>query len=307
MKSIQIIDIKSYLPNNKIENKKLEEKYHLSENWIKKRSGILERYQVTNETICELAIEVAKKVRIDVLKRIGIFVATTSTNCLMPGISFEIQKEIRSKKAICLDILGGCSGFINAFDIARKYLLLDEIDYALVIGVEVLSKFLNKEDKDTSVLLGDGAGAILLGSAEKQKKYMVHIQSDGSRGELLTCYANEHIKMDGKGIYKYAVGETVTNIQELLIKSGEKIENIRFIIPHQSNMKILTSIAQRLKIPQEKIYHNIERVGNTFCASIPIAMEEMRKNKILQDGDKIIMLRIWWRIEFRKYFIGGII
>lgn len=291
MNSIKILANGIYLPSQKVENKIIEEKLNLEENWIYKRTGIKQRFYA-EESLENVAIKAVKnmlnKSDIDIQKIGVIVVATTSTNELMPGISFKIQKELDIKECICLDILAGCSGYINAFDIVRKYIALGEAEYGIVVGAEALSKYTNEKDADTAILFGDGAGATLIGKSDVYKQYVTNIESIGQLGELLTCKANQKIYMNGKKIYKFGISKTVENINELLKKANLKIGDIKYIIPHQSNMRIMESIAKKLGVGLDKLYTNIQNVGNTFCASIPIAYEDIRSN--IKKGDKIIFI-----------------
>ena len=172
MYSIQIIGYGSYLPNKKVENDSLNKKFNLDSDWIYQRSGIRYRYYA-EESISELAIKATETLiensKIDISEIEAIFVATTTSQRLMPGISFDVQNAFSIKCCICLDILAGCSGYINAIDIARNYIAIGKIKNALVIGVEVLSKFMDMQDINTNILLGDGAGALLIGRSEKEK------------------------------------------------------------------------------------------------------------------------------------------
>lgn len=293
MNNIEIIANGIYLPKNKVASKQLAEKLNIKEEYIIKRTGIKNRYFAEDEQIEDLAINSVKdliKKDIDIENIDMIIVATTSSNKIMPGISYLIQKEFNIKNCMCLDVLAGCSGYINAFDIAKTYIQSEKIETALVVGVDLLSKIVDNNDIGTAIILSDGAGATLIKKTDKNKKYCSNIKSNGQKGDILTYIFDEKIYMNGKEIYKYAITETVESIKELLKKSGEKIENIKYIIPHQSNLKIIKSIANRLNIDLEKIYCNIDRVGNTFCASIPIAMNELYENKNIQKGDKVILL-----------------
>lgn len=294
MDSIKILATGSYIPKNKISNKELTEKFKLDENYINKRTGIKNRYFVRDEKIEEIAINAVKNLmnKNTIEKNeIGLIVtATTSSENLMPGISNLVQKELDIETCICLDILAGCSGFINAFDIASLYIKSGKVNKALIIGADILSKYTDENDISTAIILSDGAGATLIGKSEKNKKYNSNIESCGQNSEILTCKSNEKIYMNGKEIYKYAVTETVKNVKQLLISSNEKLENIKYILPHQSNLKIIKGIANRLNFTMEKMYNNIENIGNTFCASIPIALDEMNEKNILNNGDKIILL-----------------
>lgn len=294
MNSIEIIQTGMYLPKEKITNSQIEKSLKLEEGYIQKRTGIENRYYATKEKIEDIAYKATKEIFSKDIKKedIGLIItATTSTDLLMPGISNYIQKKLEIEKCICLDILAGCSGYINALDIARLYLQDDTIKKALVIGVDVLSKNLKDDDVATKVVLSDGAGAILLGkNLNQSKKYESNITSEIDSKGILTAKTEDKIYMNGKEIYKYAVTKTIENINELLEKSNETIENIKYIIPHQSNIKIMNSIANRLKIDSNKMYINIQCKGNTFCASIPIAIDDMMRNNLVKKGDKIILL-----------------
>lgn len=211
----------------------------------------------------------------------------------MPGISNIIQKELGIKTCIAFDILAGCAGFINAIDIAQKYIETTTAKKALVVGIEQLSKYINKADTGTSIILSDGAGAVLLEETSENKKYYSNIETTIDEKDILKTYVKDKklkLEMNGKEVYKYAVTETVKNINELLNKSQTNIDEIKYIIPHQSNIKIIKSISNKLKIDIKKIYTNIENTGNTFCASIPIAIDEMYEKNLLQNGDKVIIL-----------------
>ena len=294
MENIQIIGNGLYLPTLKVESSELEKNFNVEEGYILKRTGINIRYYKKDENICEMAYKASKNAietsKIDV-KDIGlIIVATTSTNTLMPGISYYIQGKLNIEKCICLDILAGCAGYVNAFDIAKLYIDVKKVEKALIVGVDVLSECTDDNDINTKIILSDGAGATIISRTEKDKLYFSNIQSDGKNGEILTYRTNEKIKMDGKAIYKYAVTETVKNIEELLEQANVKIEDIKYVIPHQSNIKIMKSIATKLNISMDKMYTNISEVGNTFCASIPIALTQMYEKKLLKDGDKIILI-----------------
>lgn len=139
-------------------------------------------------------------------------------------------------------------------------------------------------------VLSDGAGAVLIEKSDVQKDYVSNIESEIDEKNILNYEIGQKIQMNGKEVYKYAVTKPVENIKQLLQKSNEKIEDIKYIIPHQSNLKIMNAIAKKLEIPQSKMYSNIQEVGNTFCASIPIAISEMIDKKILNENDKIILL-----------------
>ena len=290
---MRIVASSSYLPKNKVTNKEIAEKLGIDEDFIERRTGIKQRYFVEQETIEEIAKKAVEKlinkVSIEVNEIDLIIVATTSTNKLMPGISNYTQKELGIKKCICLDILAGCGGYVNATDITHMYISSGKVKKAIVVGVDILSKYTDQQDIGTAIILSDGAGATLFEKTEEDFYYS-NLETIADRNNILTCNTGEKIYMDGLSVYKYAVTETVKNIQELLKNAGEKIENIKYIIPHQSNLKIMNAIANRLNIKEEKIYTNIKNVGNTFCASIPIVLEEIQEKNLLQKNDKIVII-----------------
>ena len=196
---------------------------------------IIPTYYSKDENIEELAIKsvenlIEKNPKINIKNIDFIIVATTSTNMLMPGISYKIQKYFNIKNCMCLDILGGCAGFINTLDIVQSYITTGKSKTALMIGVDLLSNCIEKKDLSTSILLSDGAGAVIIQETQNTKIYSSNIKSQGQNGEILTNNMNEKLHMDGKEVYKYAVTETVKNINELLDKSQIDIDKIKYII-----------------------------------------------------------------------------
>lgn len=294
MNEVEILANEYYLPKNKITNEVLAKRFHITEDWIVQRTGIQNRYWAKEEEISTLAVKAVQnlltKYSVDTNKIGCIVVATTSTNTLMPGISFAIQKAMKLEKCICMDLLAGCSGYINALDLARKYLLTEEIEYALVVGAEKLTSYLEEQDCNTVILLGDGAGCTLLGKTQKQKEYTCLLESQGKDNEILTCRAQEKIYMDGKKVYKYAITKTVENIKQLLKKANIAVENIQHFVVHQSNIRILKKIAEVMEIDFGKVYVDLEDTGNTFCASIPIALAKMEEKGLLKKGEILLLL-----------------
>ena len=292
MSYIKIIDAKKYIPENKILNSEIEAKFGLKPDYLKRITGIEKRYY-SEKTIEKMALEAVKKLGNNILNVDMIIVATTSSNKIMPGISNFIQKKLQINSCICMDILAGCGGFINAIDIVSTYIETGRIKKAIVVGVDLLSKIIDESDLGTTAVLSDGAGAILIQSTEERKEYFSNIESSPDEKDILTYEIGKnqnHIYMNGKEVYKYAVTKTVENINVLLKKSNESLDNIKYIIPHQSNLKIMKGIASRLNIDINKLYINIENVGNTFCASIPIAMADMKEKGLLDSRDKVILL-----------------
>ena len=290
MSNIKIISSGKYIPKVQITNKELEEKYSVEENYIFKMTGIKQRFYAEEE-IEELAINATKKALENIKENIDlIIVASVSETNQMPSISYKIQKHFNIKNCMCIDILAGCAGFINALDIAKMYIDTNKINTALVVGVEKLSNFIDKTDINTEILLSDGAGAIVVKKSQEPKLYYSYIESKGQKGDILTYTDNNKIYMNGKEIYKYAVTDTVKNINKLLEISNINIDELSYIIPHQSNKRILESISKKLNIKEDKMYFNVDKYGNTFCASIPIAIDDMIKLNKLKEKDKVILI-----------------
>lgn len=282
MSNIQILASAKYLPENNITNEQLEKQFELPQGYLKKRTGIEVRHYAKDE-IEKLAYKAVEKLEKEAVRDVDmIIVATTSTDKIMPGISNYIQKRLKIERCICLDILAGCGGFINAFDIAKMNIQCEKAKKALVIGVELLSKIIDKEDLDLLAVLSDGAGAVLVEKSKSKKQYYSNIVSTIDNKNILEYQSHYKINMKGKDVYRYAVTESAKSIKELLHISNEKIENIKYIIPHQSNLKIIEGITSRIGCGQEKIFTNIQETGNTFCASIPIAIAEMMEKESLK-------------------------
>ena len=296
MSNIHIIANGIYFPQRQIKNDELEKILNLESGYIEKRTGIKNRYYAIKETIQEMALGATKNVitLADEKQDIGLIITTTtSTDMLMPGISNYIQKKLEIPPCICFDILAGCGGYINAFDIAKVYMDSRDIKKALIIGVDKLSEIIDKQDIGTAVVLSDGAGATLIEKEETndyQKMYISNVKAEEDKNNILTYQYGKNVYMNGKEVYKYAVTKTVENINELLEKANISLNSVKYIVAHQSNLKIMKAIASRVHIGMDKMYTNIQERGNTFCASIPIALYDMQKSNLLKKGDKIILL-----------------
>ena len=291
MSSVKIIATGKYLPKKEIKSEDIEKENNLEDGYIYKRTGIKTRYYSLDETLEDLAINSVKDMlrknnNLSILDVDMIITSSTTYNSMMPSLSFEIQKYFNIKDCMCFDILAGCSGYINALDIAQKYIATSSAKNVLVVGADILSK--NKyDDIKTQILFGDGAGCMYLKAIEENKKYVSNIKSFDDKDQILTCNMNHELSMNGKEVYKFATTKTIENISEILDNSNEKIEDIKFVIPHQSNIKILEKICKKTNA---NMYTNIKRYGNTFCASIPIALDELFEFNQLRENDKIILL-----------------
>ena len=297
----------SYRPVQVWDNDKLSHMMDTSDEWIRGRTGIGQRHIANQEeTVAYMAASAAG----EALRAAGmrpeeidlILVSTMSSEKIMPCAACEVQKLIGAANATCFDLNSACTGFLLALNTAQAYLGQQIYKRALVIGAEVLSHLTNWQDRSTCVLFGDGAGAVVL-EAEDDAVYIQATHSIGKSGEALTCtsrnqpgfiengadLAPTYMQMDGKEVFKFAVSKVPEVIQEVLEKAGKTKEEIRFYILHQANQRIVSSVSKHMKEPLEKYPMNIETLGNTSSASIPLLLDEWNKNGKLKAGDWIIL------------------
>lgn len=309
MKGVKILGFGHYCPENIVSNVDLEEIVETTDEWIIKRTGIKERRISTGEGTVDLAYKAA----LNALKNSNcskddidlIIVATTSPDKLMPSTACSIQGLLDCKNAAAFDISAACSGFVYSLIVASSLIKTTGKKKALVIGSEVLSKIVDWSDRGTCVLFGDGAGAAILEISENEDSIISScFAADGNLGEKSLVAAElkintpfisnnsdekRYIEMKGGEVFKFAVSVLPEIVRELLEKSNEDINNIKFIVPHQANLRIIDEAARRLKVNKEKFYINVDRYGNTSAASIPIALSELFEKGLINKGDKIIL------------------
>jgi len=225
---------------------------------------------------------------------------------LFPSTACLVQKNIGATRAVSFDIEAACSGFIYGLSIAQQYLQNGTYKIALVIGAEVFSRILDWQDRNTCVLFGDGAGAAVLKEGENGKGILsVQLGTDGSGADLLKQPAGgsrlpashetvdqrlHYLKMDGREVYKFATKSMVETVMKVLSKIGLSTRNIDLLIPHQANIRILECVAEKLGLPMEKVFVNVDRYGNTSAASIPIALSEALKQGRVKKNDIVILV-----------------
>lgn len=308
MKGVKIVGIGHYCPSNVVSNEYISSLVDTSDEWIAKRTGIKERRISDGESTVDLAVKASE----EALKNSGyttedidlIIVATTSPDRIMPSTACSVQEKLGCINATAFDISAACSGFVYGLIIANSLLKTNEKFRALVIGAEVLSRIVDWKDRNTCVLFGDGAGAAVLESSDDYGIISTFFGSDGAKGVKALTSTNlslnnpfvkesddekRYIEMEGREVFKFAVSVIPTIVNNLLEKSGEKIDNIKYIIPHQANSRIIDEASRRLGITSDRFYINLERYGNTSSASIPIALDEMIKRELIKKGDKVIL------------------
>lgn len=307
-----IIGTGSALPSRILTNYDLEKMVETSDEWITQRTGIKERRIVsTGESNSRLAIEASKKALetagIDPEELDLIIVGTLTPDYLMPSVAVLVQKELGAKRAGAFDLSATCSGFIYGLTIADRFIRANPKSKILVIGSEVLSTKVNWEDRTTCVLFGDGAGAVVVtGSEDEERGFLSgHLHADGSLWHLLTLKGcgslyppcgNElpqdeyYIKMQGREVFKNAVRAMESVALEALKANGLEAKEIDLLIPHQANIRIIEYLRERLGLPKEKVFVNLQKYGNTSAASIPIALDEAARDGRLKPGDLVLLV-----------------
>lgn len=284
----------SYLPPKVVSNKYYEEYLETSDEWIRERTGIQERRFAEGEDTSSLALKAVEKLSLseeDLQDIKGIFVATCTSDYSMPTIAAMIQKKIGAEESVfSMDFNVACSGFVSGVILLEKYLELGE--KAILVGAEVLSKVLDKEDRSSVVLFGDGAAAALLEKKEGSLFYDI-----GTRGDIdkLKCRSINvkdekcSLEMQGKDVFRFAVDILPKSIYRTLEKFDGKVEDIDHFVCHQANQRIIDHVRKKMKIDKDKLFMNLEKYGNTSAASIPIALDEMNKSGYLKPGQKVIV------------------
>lgn len=281
----------------------------VDDEWVYQRSGIHERRIVTDENTSDLAARAA----LQVLERSNtaaadidmIIVSSCTPDYQTPNLGSMVQRKIGADNAVCFGVSAACSGFMFALSIADKYINTGLIKKAIVIGAEVLSKASDWTDKNTCVLFGDGAAAVLLENSEDKGILLEDLGSRGSKSHVLTngffpaanafneveplSKSDAYIYMDGLEVFSFAVKKLTSSIKDILEKGQLSLGDIKYIVPHQANSRIIETVAKRLGAPIEKFYVNLERFGNTSSASIPIALNELNEQGKLAKGDKVII------------------
>ncbi len=309
----KILSTGSYLPEKILTNNDLAELVDTSDEWIRKRSGINQRHIIAeNETNSDLAAKAAenalKSANLSPEEIDLIIVATFTGDKLLPSTATIVQKKINAVNAAAFDLNAACTGFIYALTVGDQFIKSGFYKNVLVIGSEALTRFTNWKDRGTCILFGDGAGAVVLTRDANADSGIQHscLNADGSKPtEWLEIPAggsskqpshrsvieNEHyMRMNGKEIYKFASKIIVESINEILMKSDFCIGDIDYIIPHQANIRIIESAADKLCIPMERFIVNIDQCANTSAASVPIALDQAVRSGKLKKNDKIILV-----------------
>jgi 3-oxoacyl-[acyl-carrier-protein] synthase-3 len=306
---VRILGTGSYVPPRVVTNEDLEKLVETSDEWITSRTGIKERHVVDDGMAAsDLAFVAAKGALEDAGLAVSdidqILVATVTPDHLFPSTACTLQEKLGAQGNSAMDLGAACSGFIYGLAAAGGMIACGLLDHVLLIGVETLSKILNWKDRGTCVLFGDGAGAAVLGPSNDSGAGLLSVKmaSDGASGSLLELPAGgsrlpathetvekglHYIKMQGNEVFKYAVRAMYEMANEALSEAGKDVSDVDLLIPHQANLRIISATAKRLGIPMEKVFVNVNRYGNTSAASVPLALDEARKEGRIKDGDLV--------------------
>lgn len=301
----RIAGIGAYAPERIVTNDELSHIVDTNDEWIRSRTGIGERRISTGETTVDLAAKAAGRA----MEAAGvcaedldiIILGTSSPDNNYPSDACSVQAIIGAKNAVAFDISAACAGFIFAMNIVQGFFQSGVYKTALIIGAETLSKVTDWTDRGTCVLFGDGAGAAVLKADEKGLIDMT-MGSDGTKGPALSCTSRTlgnfltgtkpelgFMTMDGQEVFRFAVKKVPESIELLLKRNEIKKEDIKYYVLHQANERIVEAAARRLKEPMEKFPMTIGKYGNTSTASIPLLLNEMAEQGMLERGDKILM------------------
>lgn len=309
--NVSIIGTGSYLPERILTNADLEKMVDTSDEWIFTRTGIRQRrIAADGEAVSDMAAVAARRA----LESAGIpamdigliIVATSTPDMFFPSSACLTQALIGAKNAFCFDMEAACSGFLFALETGRRFVESGAVRNALIIGAEKFSCITDWTDRDTCVLFGDGAGAVVISSAGTGRGIISTVlHSDGTIADALKVEGGgsrklpvepgvaprqPRIRMNGREVFKHAVMSMTGAIKEVLEKSGIGIDEISWVIPHQANTRIITAVNEKLNIQGERCCLNLERVGNISAASVPVAMDEAVKSGRIKKGQKILLV-----------------
>ena len=307
---VKFAGIGTSLPSKVVTNSDLEKLFQTSDEWIYSRTGIRERRVVDkNESGLSLSVEASKKAlekaKIDPRDIDLIIVSTSTPDKLYPSTSCMLQGELGAKNAVCFDLSAACSGFVFGIVTASQFIYTGQYKNILLVGVDIHSRFIDWSSRSVAVLFGDGAGAVLMsGCLAKEDEllgFLIHSDADknddlilDNKNILFTQFENticpNFVKMNGKVIYQFALKVVPEITNKLLDKLNLKVNQIDYFIPHQANQRIIDSVAKILGLNEHQIISNIEKVGNTSAASIPLAIDDGLESKKIKAPCKMILV-----------------
>lgn len=309
-RKVGILGLGKYLPDMRLTNKDLEKMVDTTDEWITQRTGIKERRIAReDEATSDMALEAAKaalrNAKLEPKDIDLIIVATITPDMFFPSTACILQERLGAPGIPAFDISVACSGFIYGIALARQFISTGTYKHVLLVAAEKMSSVVDWSDRATCVLLGDGAGAAVLGEVKEGGILSVHLGADGSKGDLLKMPAGgsripatiesvqsklHYLKMNGNELFKYAVKVMAGAAEKVAMPLGFKADEISLVIPHQANLRILNAVAQRMGIdPAKKVYLNIDKYGNMSAASSAVALVEAVEEGRIKKGDIILL------------------
>lgn len=302
----RIIGTGSYLPEKIITNADMEKIVDTSDEWIRSRTGIEQRHIAADD---EFTVDLAEKAARNAMEMAGktvedidlIIVATTTPDRIFPSTACLLQQRLDSHGCAAFDVQAVCTGFVYALTIADKFIKSGSNKCALVVGAETLSRIVDWTDRDTCVLFGDGAGAVILEASEEQGIISTHIHADGQYSELLTVPAgisngvdklpelDTYIRMKGNEVFKMAVNTLGRIVDETLEHNNMEKTDIDWLVPHQANTRIINATAKKLKMSMDHVVLTVNKHGNTSAASVPLALDTAVRDGRIQRGETLLL------------------
>ncbi|WP_043890901.1 beta-ketoacyl-ACP synthase III [Paenibacillus sp. Aloe-11] len=311
LRPVGVIGTGKYVPEKILTNKDLEEMVETSDEWIVSRTGIQERHiaapeQATSDLAYEAAIKALKSAGMTAEDLDLIIVATVTPDMAFPSTACILQDKLGAKGAAAFDLSAACSGFVYGLATATSFIKTGIYNNALIIGADCLSRITDYTDRNTCVLFGDGAGAVVIGEVPEGRGFQsFDLGAEGAGGSLLNLAAGgsrlpasadtlenkqHYIYMNGREVFKFAVRVMGTATVDVLEKAGLSKDDIDLFVPHQANIRIIQSAMQRLDLPEEKVVINVNKYANTSAASIPLALVEAAEEGRMKEGDRILMV-----------------
>lgn len=311
MRSVGIIGTGKYVPERVLTNADLEKMVDTNDEWIVSRTGIRERHiaapeQATSDLAYEAAVRALKSAGMTADQLELIIVATITPDTSFPSTACILQDKLGAKHAAAFDLSAACSGFVYSMATANGFIQTGMYKNALIIGADTLSRITDYTDRNTCVLFGDGAGAVIVGEVPEGRGFLsFDLGAEGAGGDLLKLAAGgsrlpaseatvegkqHYIYMNGREVFKFAVRVMGTATEEVLRKAGKTKEDIDLFVPHQANIRIIQSAMQRLELPEERCVINVDKYANTSAASIPLALVEAAEEGRIKEGDTVLLV-----------------
>ncbi|MGG1616951.1 beta-ketoacyl-ACP synthase III [Paenibacillus sp. NRS-1782] len=311
LRPVGVIGTGKYVPEKILTNKDLEAIVETSDEWIVSRTGIQERHiaapeQATSDLAYEAAIKALASAGMTAQDLDLIIVATVTPDMAFPSTACILQDKLGAKGAAAFDLSAACSGFVYGLATATSFIKTGIYNNALIIGADCLSRITDYTDRNTCVLFGDGAGAVVIGEVPEGRGFQsFDLGAEGAGGGLLKLEAGgsrlpasadtvenkqHYIYMNGREVFKFAVRVMGTATVDVLAKAGLSKDDIDVFVPHQANIRIIQSAMQRLDLPEEKVVINVHKYANTSAASIPLALVEAAEEGRMKEGDRVLMV-----------------